>query len=369
MFKLEASSGHARAGVLTTAHGDITTPAFMPVGTQAGVKALDPAEVAATGARMLITNTYHLWLRPGAEVIADLGGLHEFMRWPHAIVTDSGGFQAFSLAQRTKLSEDGFAFASHLDGTRKLLSPEESMRVQGLLGSDIAMQLDVCPPAGTSRLELVRAVERTTRWAERCLKKKNPNQLLFGIIQGGTDVELRLEHAEELAALPLDGLALGGFSVGEPPADMHRAVRQIAPQMDAGRIRYLMGVGTIHDLVVAISSGVDLFDCVMPTRNARNGHVFTSEGRIVIKNSCYRDDPRVLDPACDCVACAGGFSRAYLRHLFQAREILAHRLMSAHNLRVYARLMADARQAILQDRLKEWADGVTGRRADSAEPG
>jgi len=354
-FSLEASDGNARAGTLTTRHGDVPTPAFMPVGTQATVKSATPEEVAATGARMTIMNTYHLWLRPGPEVVAAHGGLHEFSRWPHAIATDSGGFQAFSLAERCKLSEDGFEFSSHLDGTRMLLSPEESMRVQGLLGSDIAMQLDVCPPGGSPRDVLVQAVERTTRWAERCLRARAPEQAVFGIVQGSTDVELRLQHAEELSKLPLDGLALGGFSVGEPPPEMHRALQRVAPALDPKRPHYLMGVGTPLDLIVAIGAGVDIFDCVMPTRNARNGQAFVPDGKIVIKHAKYRLDTRPLDEACPCPACRGGYTRSYLRHLYIAGEILVHRLLTLHNLTFYERLVADARAAILAGSYAEFS--------------
>ena len=284
-FRVEVSSGIARAGVLTTPHGEVRTPAFQPVGTQATVKALSAEEVAATGARLVIMNTYHLWQRPGPELVAERGGLHEFSRWPHSITTDSGGFQAFSLAERTRVDEDGFEFSSHLDGRRLRLSPEEAMRIQGLLGSDIAMQLDVCAPAGSARRDLELAVERTTRWAERCLAAKFPAQALFGIVQGGLDVELRLAHAEALAKLPLDGLALGGFSVGEPIESMHETLARVAPSLDAARPRYLMGVGTPLDIVRAIAAGVDMFDCVMPTRNARNGQAFVPGGKLVIKNA------------------------------------------------------------------------------------
>ena len=354
-FELAATDGDARAGTLHTRHGEVPTPAFMPVGTQATVKSLSPDEVAAAGARMTIMNTYHLWLRPGPEVVAAHGGLHGFARWPHAIATDSGGFQAFSLAARCKLSEDGFEFSSHLDGARKLLSPEESMRVQGLLGSDIAMQLDVCPPGGSPRPELVAAVERTTRWAERCLAARSPGQAVFGIIQGSTDVELRLQHAEALAQLPLDGLALGGFSVGEPPPEMHRALVQIAPRLDPLRPHYLMGVGTPLDLIVAIGAGVDVFDCVMPTRNARNGQAFVPGGKVIVKHAKYRMDTRPIDDTCECPACRGGYSRAYLRHLYLAGEILVHRLLTLHNLYFYERLVADARRALVEGRFQSFA--------------
>jgi queuine tRNA-ribosyltransferase len=354
-YERVAQSGTARAGLLHTRRGTLETPAFMPVGTQASVKSLDPGEVAGTGARMVIMNTYHLWLRPGPEVVAELGGLHGLSRWPHVIATDSGGFQAFSLAERTKVSEEGFAFSSHLDGSRRMLSPEESMRVQGMLGSDVAMQLDICPPGGSAREVVLEAMARTTRWAERCLAARRPEQAVFCIVQGGTDVELRLRHLAELQALPFDGVALGGFSVGEPPEHMHRALADVAPRMDPERIHYLMGVGTPSDLVRAIGAGIDLFDCVMPTRNARNGQVFVRGGKLVIKNAKYRTDPEVLDPGCDCAACAGGYSRAYLRHLYVAGEILVHRLLTLHNLRFYARLVAEARVAVLEGRYAAWA--------------
>lgn len=360
-FETVARSGSARAGVMQTRRGSVLTPAFMPVGTQASVKALDAAEVAQTGARMVIMNTYHLWLRPGPEVVSELGGLHEMSRWPHVIATDSGGFQAFSLAERTKVSEEGVEFSSHLDGARRMLSPEESMRVQGMLGSDVAMQLDICPPGGAPRQTVVEAMERTTRWGSRCLQARTPGQALFCIVQGGTDVELRLQHLRALEALPFDGVALGGFSVGEPPEQMHRALGEIAPRMDPERIHYLMGVGTPSDLIRAIGAGIDLFDCVMPTRNARNGQAFVPEGKIVIKNSRYRMDRRVLDPECPCPACTGGYSRGYLRHLYVAGEILVHRLLSLHNLHFYQGLVAEARRAVLEDRYAAWSEQALRR--------
>ncbi len=362
-FRVEKTNGLARAGVLETPHGAVATPAFMPVGTQATVKALSPDDVAGTGARMLIANTYHLWLRPGPEVVRDHGGLHGFMRWPHAIATDSGGYQAFSLAELRKLTEDGFEFASHLDGSRRFLSPEEAMRVQGLLGSDIALQLDVCPPGGAPLEDVVAAVERTTRWAERCLESRRPDQALFGIVQGGTDVALRRRHGAELGALPLDGLALGGFSVGEPPDRMHATLRVVVPELDEARPRYLMGVGTPADLVRAIGVGVDVFDCVLPTRNARNGQAFVGMGRLVLKNARYREDRRPIDPDCGCPVCRGGYTRSYLRHLYVAREILAHRLLSLHNLHAYQSLVQEARRAILAGGYTEWAE----RRLEAAD--
>ncbi len=354
-FELQAKSENARAGLLHTSHGIVKTPAFMPVGTQATVKALSAEEVSQTGAQMVIMNTYHLWQRPGPEIVKDLGGLHQMSRFRGVIATDSGGFQAFSLGERTKLSEEGFQFSSHLDGRKLVLSPETAMEIQGALGADVAMQLDVCLPGQSSREELVSAMERTTRWARRCLDARRPleeggfAQAVFGIVQGGTDVELRLRHLAELSEMEFDGLALGGFSVGEPPERMHATLREVAPRMDPERIHYLMGVGTPRDLLLAIDSGIDLFDCVMPTRNARNGQAFVRGGRLVIKNSVYKSDERVIEEGCDCPACAGGYSRAYLRHLYVAGEILVHRLLSLHNLRFYARLVEEAREAILRN--------------------
>lgn len=356
-FEVLARAGQARAGVLQTPHGPVPTPAFMPVATQATVKALTPGETASTGARMVISNTYHLWLRPGPEVVAAHGGLHEFSRWPHAIATDSGGYQAFSLAERCKLSADGFEFSSHLDGARLMLSPEESMRIQGLLGSDIAMQLDVCPPGDAPRAELEQAVRQTTVWAERCLAARDPRQALFGIVQGGSEVDLRLAHAKELARLPLDGLALGGFSVGEPAPTMHRVLGEIVPAVDPERPRYLMGVGTPLDLLIAIRAGVDIFDCVLPTRNARNGQAFTLSGRINVRLARFKADRQPIECGCECPVCSGGFTRAYIRHLLQAGEILAHRLLTLHNVHHYQHLVAQARQHIQRggDAFESWA--------------
>ena len=365
-FRVTATSGAARTGVLTTPHGDVPTPTFMPVGTQGSVKTLTPDEVAATGARIVRGNTYHLWLRPGAELVAKLGGLHRFTKWPHAMLTDSGGFQAFSLAERRTVSEDGFVFRSHLDGAKCALSPEVAMQVQGALGADIAMQLDICPPGGAPRADVEQAVQRTTRWAKRCLAAKAPLQAAFGIVQGGTHVDLRRAHAEELGAMPFDGLALGGFSVGEPIEDMHRVLVEVAPHLDPGRPRYLMGVGTPSDLVRAIGAGVDMFDCVLPTRNARNGQALLRGGRIVIKQARYREDPRPLDEACPCPACAGGYSRAYLRHLFLAGEILVLRLFSAHNLALYGQLVREAREAIAAGDYPSFAARWLTPRADDA---
>jgi queuine tRNA-ribosyltransferase len=359
-FRVTAADGEARAGILTTRKGEIATPTFMPVGTQATVKTLTPGEVEATGARIVLGNTYHLWLRPGPEVVAQQGGLSAFMRWPHTVLTDSGGFQAFSMADRRTVSDEGFVFRSHLDGSKRLLTPEEAMRVQALLGSDITMQLDVCPPGTAHRDEVESAVARTTRWAVRCLASRDPTQAIFGIVQGGIHVDLRRRHAEELGALPFDGLALGGFSVGEPPEQMHSALPEVVPALDPARPRYLMGVGTPRDLLVAVAAGVDMFDCVLPTRNARNGQAITRRGALSIKQAQYREDSRPIDEECGCPCCTNGYSRSYLRHLFIAREILVLRLLSQHNLWAYGDLLRRAREAIVSRKLavfaREWLE-------------
>jgi queuine tRNA-ribosyltransferase len=354
-FAVGKRSGLARQGRFMTRHGAIETPAFMPVGTQASVKSVSSAELAESGARLFIANTYHLWLRPGLEVIERFGGLHAFMRWPHAIATDSGGFQAFSLAERVRVDEDGYLFASHLDGSKLRLSPEEAMRIQGTLGSDIAMQLDVCLKAGVSQAELAAAVQRTERWGERCLAARREGQALFAIVQGGLSLDLRLAHARSVAALPYDGIALGGFSVGESPKDMHAVLAQLVPELDPQRPHYLMGVGTPSDVIRAIGVGVDLFDCVIPTRNARNGQVFTQHGKLAIRNAQHRLNDEPIDAACGCPACAGGYSRAYLRHLFIANEILALRLLTLHNLHFYQQVIMQARVAIAEDCYGTWA--------------
>jgi queuine tRNA-ribosyltransferase len=364
-FAVHAHDGVARTGVLTTPHGEVPTPTFMPVGTQGSVKTLSPGEVAATGARIVLGNTYHLWLRPGPEVVAHAGGLHRFTRWPHSMLTDSGGFQAFSLAERRTFGPDGFVFRSHLDGAKRALSPEVAMQVQGAIGADIAMQLDVCPPGEAPRPEVEAACRTTTAWARRCLAAKAPGQALFGIVQGGTHPDLRRAHADELGALPFDGLALGGFSVGEPIARMHEVVGEVAAALDAARPRYLMGVGTPRDLIAAIAAGVDMFDCVLPTRNARNGQALLQHGRVVIKQARYRDDLAPLDPTCACPTCAGGYSRAYLRHLYIAGEILVLRLFTEHNLHLYGRLVREARAAIAAGTFasfaRDWAEAGGSR--------
>jgi queuine tRNA-ribosyltransferase len=341
----------------------------MPVGTQGSVKTLTADEVASTGARVVLGNTYHLMLRPGADVVSALGGLHAFARWPHAMLTDSGGFQAYSLrdrgasgeANRAKVdeAEEGFAFRSHIDGSAHRLTPERAVLLQGQLGADVQMQLDVCPDGGADRSVVEAAVARTTRWAKRALAVPRPEgQALFGIVQGACLVDLRKTHAAELGDLPFDGLAMGGFSVGEPNDRMHETLAEVAPALDPDRPRYLMGVGSPRDIVLAIAAGIDMFDCVMPTRNARNGQAFTRFGRMTIKNARWQRDARPIDERCRCPCCAGGYSRGYLRHLFLAREILCLRLLSLHNLHWYGELTIAAREAITEGRFASWARSV-----------
>ncbi len=368
-FRVDAVDGEARNGVLETPRGAIETPAFMPVGTQASVKALTPDEVASTGARIILANTYHLWLRPGAESIASHGGVVGFMNWPHALLTDSGGYQVFSLAQHRTIDDDGITFRSHLDGSLHRLTPEEAMRVQALLASDIAMVLDECPRGDAPRAEVERAMARTTAWAQRCLKSQPAEgQARFGIVQGGTELDLRLSHLEAIAALDFDGVALGGFSVGEPTARMYELLDRIAPQMPKDRPRYLMGVGTPTDLLEAISSGLDLFDCVLPTRNARNGQALTWGGRVNLKQARHRDDQSALDARCDCSVCAT-YSRAYLRHLFKADEMLGPRLLSLHNLHFYGALMRKAREMIRVGELGPWVEATLAQIREEDEVG
>jgi queuine tRNA-ribosyltransferase len=364
-FRVLARDGRARRAVFETPHGPVDTPTFMPVGTQGSVKTLSPREVASTGARVVLGNTYHLMLRPGAEAIASAGGLHAFTRWPHAMLTDSGGFQAYSLStvsgqkSLVALAEEGFAFKSHLDGSKHALTPEDAVRVQGLIGADVQMQLDVCPPGDSPREVVEAAVARTTRWAKRALAAPRPErQALFGIVQGACFADLRRAHADELGALRFDGLALGGFSVGEPIARMHETLDAVTATLDEERPRYVMGVGTPRDLIVAIGAGADMFDCVLPTRNARNGQALTRFGRVVIKQARYKDDARPIDEACACECCEGGFSRAYLRHLYMAGEILCLRLLSLHNLHFYGEVVAGARGAIEARRFDSWAKGM-----------
>jgi queuine tRNA-ribosyltransferase len=350
-FELQATLGHARAGVLHTPHGSIPTPVFMPVGTLGTVKAMTPAELCAPpiDARIILGNTYHLYLRPGLDVVGAHGGLHKMANWDRAILTDSGGFQVFSLAALNDVDDDGVTFRSHIDGSKHRLTPEVSMHIQGVLGSDIAMAFDQCPP-GDAPIEVHdRAMRRTTAWAERCLRVERPaGQALFGIVQGGVDLERRARHAAELTAMAFDGIAIGGLAVGESIEDTYRVLDGFAHTLPRDKPRYLMGVGTPENLERGVMAGVDMFDCVMPTRNARNGSLFTSAGKVVISNAKYRMDTGPLDPECPCQTCAT-VSRAYLRHLHIAKEILYNRYATLHNLTHYARHMARLRQRILAE--------------------
>ena len=360
-FEVLATCGQARAGLLRAPHGEVETPVFMPVGTQATVKSLSSGDLEALGARIILGNTYHLAMRPGHELVRGLGGLHRFMAWPRAILTDSGGFQVFSQTGRRKIDEDGVTFQSHVDGSTQRLTPESAMAIQAALGSDIAMAFDECPPSDAAPGVLAKAMERTTRWARRCLDTEpGPGQLRFGIVQGGTSLTMRSAHLGEIAAMPFDGLALGGLSVGEPPEVMHQVVAHVAPLMPAERPRYLMGVGRPQDLLAGIAAGIDMFDCVMPTRNARNGHLFIPSGHLNIANARYRDDPRPLDEACPCEACRR-YSRAYLSHLFRVKEILYYRLATVHNLQYYFNVVRGARQAVIEGRFGAYAAELTSR--------
>ena len=358
-FALLAKDGAARRGRLTTSHGVVETPIFMPVGTVASVKAVGPDDLTAIGAQIVLSNTYHLLLRPGAERIQRFGGLARFMAWDRPTLTDSGGFQVFSLAGRRKLSEEGVEFQSHLDGARHFLSPERSIEIQQQLGADIIMAFDECPPADSPRAYLDGSLALTARWAKRCRASWRPElgSALFGIVQGALDLELRRRSAEEICALDLPGYALGGYSVGESPAEMQESLADTAPLLPVDKPRYLMGVGTPADLLVAVEAGLDLFDCVLPTRCARNGLLFTSAGRLVIRNARYAEDASPVDAACRCYTCRT-FSRAYLRHLFQAKELLAYRLNSVHNLAYFLDLMAGAREAIAAGSLRAYAARV-----------
>ena len=352
-FRKLATSGRARRGRMTTVHGDVDTPAFMPVGTQGAVKAVTTDELRRCGTSIVLSNTYHLYLRPGHEVIRDLGGLHRFMTWDGPILTDSGGYQVFSLAGMRRIDDEGARFQSHIDGSTHLLTPEKSMEVQSALGSDVAMVLDECPPGEATREEVAAAVERTTNWAARSREAYAGPGVAFGIVQGGTFPELRERSARQLLELDFPGYAIGGVSVGESAESVVETVRFTAGLLPADRPRYLMGVGMPRDLVEAVAAGVDLFDCVLPTRNARNGSLFTSRGRVNIKRSELRRDERPLDGSCPCETCAD-YSRAYLRHLFVSGELLAARLHTIHNLTYYLGLMQRIRAAIDESRYAEF---------------
>jgi queuine tRNA-ribosyltransferase len=353
----------ARRGRLTTPHGVVETPAFMPVGTQATVKSLAPRNLEETGARIILANTYHLYLRPGHELIRDLGGLHRFMAWPGPILTDSGGYQVFSLGPLRTITEEGARFRSHLDGSSHLLTPERAVAIQEALGADVIMAFDECAPYPASRDYTERSTDLTTRWAKRCADAKaRPDQALFGIVQGGMFPDLRRRSAEAIRAIGFDGYAIGGVSVGEPRETMFEIVAATAPALPADRPRYLMGVGTPADILAAIGLGVDLFDCVLPTRNARNGSLFVAGGKINIRNARYARDAAPVEEGCDCHACRT-FSRAYLRHLAVAGEMLSGHLNTIHNLRHYARLVEGARTSIARGEFLEYSRALRSAEA------
>jgi queuine tRNA-ribosyltransferase len=358
-----SSETAARRGEVATLHGTFQTPVFMPVGTQATVKGVTPAQLTELGARIILANTYHMFVRPGHELIRQFGGLHRFMGWDRPILTDSGGFQIFSLSDLAKITEAGATFKSHLDGSKLFLGPEEAVAVQEALGSDIMMALDTCIPYPASYAEAEKATALTGRWAKRCRTVQPDNgQLLFGIVQGGMYEELRTRSAHELMEIGFNGYAIGGVSVGEPTPLMREITAHTAALLPSEYPRYLMGVGTPEDLVESVALGVDMFDCVMPTRNARNGMLFTNSGRVVIKNAQNSDDQRPVDEACDCYTCRN-FSRAYLRHLYMAKEILSSTLNTIHNLHYFTTLMADMRRAIEEDTFTEFRGTFYRKRA------
>jgi queuine tRNA-ribosyltransferase len=362
LLHVDATTG-ARRGRLHTPHGTIETPTFMPVGTAGSVKAVAPDDLRALEAQIILGNTYHLMLRPGEQLVGELGGLHRFISWERPMLTDSGGFQVYSLAEKRKITEEGATFQSHLDGARHLLSPERSIEIQETLGADIIMAFDECPPSTSERGYLEASLARTTRWLGRCVNAwSRSRSSLFGIVQGGLHHDLRKRHVEEICAIDLPGYALGGFAVGEAPAQMHAGVAFSAPMLPVHKPRYLMGVGTPEDLLDGIEAGIDMFDCVMPTRNARNGFLFTSQGKLVIKHARYAKDERPLDSACRCYTCRN-FSRAYLRHLFIAGELVAMRLNTLHNLEFYLSLMSQARVAIEEDRYSDFLKTFVARPA------
>jgi queuine tRNA-ribosyltransferase len=345
-FEVTAKAGNARAGTFSTPHGELLTPVFAPVGTQATVKTLTPAQIEELGASLVLANTYHLYLRPGDELVRDLGGLHQFMQWPHLMLTDSGGFQVFSLAQTREIDDDGVTFKSHIDGSTHRFTPEKSIAIQENLGADIIMAFDECAdPNDQAYIKI--AMERTHRWAERCLQAKTrDDQALFGIVQGGIDPELRVASAQFIASLPVPGIAIGGLSVGETKPQMLATLDLLTPLLPQGKPRYLMGVGTPEDLIHGIARGVDIFDCVQPTRLARHNAAFSPDGRLNLMNAVFARDERPIDASCTCYTCRT-FTRAYLRHLIAARELLAGTLLSIHNLHALVQLVKDIRVMIV----------------------
>jgi queuine tRNA-ribosyltransferase len=344
----------ARAGIITTSHGKVRTPAFMAVGTAGTIKTLTPDEIASLGIDMVLTNTLHILFRPGIKVIRDIGGIHRFMGWHRPILTDSGGFQIFSLGHLVQVNDEEALFRSYIDGSLITLSPEDSIKVQQELGSDIAMILDECPSAERSKQEIEKAMVRTTKWALRCKKAHTKkDQALYGILQGGIYMDLRERHAKELQEIGFDGYALGGLSVGEDFEIRNKIIKETIPLLPLNAPRYLMGLGTAEEILLGVEQGADLFDCVIPTRNARNGQAFTSKGKINIKNAKYTHDPRPLDPECRCYTCLK-YTRAYIRHIYLSKEPLAGRILSLHNLSFFSKLMNDIREAILAKNLEEF---------------
>jgi len=370
-FELLATDGAARAGRLTTAHGIVETPIFMPIGTHAAVKALGPDDLRAAGAQIVLANTYHLFLRPGHDLVRELGGLHRFMGWDRPILTDSGGFQVFSLSKLRKITEAGVEFRSPVDGSTHFLSPEIAVEVQQALGADIIHALDECMAYPVTRLDAERSLELTLRWAARSKAAHTgpaaASQALFGIVQGGADAELRTRAARATMALGFDGYAIGGMAVGEPKPAMYDLTELVTSLVPADQPRYLMGVGKPEDLVESVARGVDMFDCVLPTRNARNGQAFTTDGPVTLKQARYARDGAPLDAECECYACRG-FSRAYLRHLFMAGELLSHRLLTLHNLTFFLRLVREMRAAIVARAFRPFQARFLARYAVSAPP-
>lgn len=354
MFNIESHDQTARTGTVHTKNGSFSTPAFMSVGTQASVKALSHEDLSAVGADIILANAYHLWIRPGHQLIRDLGGLHPFMQWKNPILTDSGGFQAFSLSKLTKITEQGIQFRSHLSGEKLFMSPEICMEIQDAIDSDIHMQLDECTPYPLGKPDVEKSMLRSARWAKRSKSGRiNEKNLLFGIIQGGMHSDLRKTSLHELMNVGFDGYAIGGLSVGEPKELMYNVIHELASDLPKEKPHYLMGVGTPEDILEAVSCGIDMFDCVMPTRNARNGSLFTSLGKLAIKNQRFKTDPNPLDPNCQCFTCKH-YSRAYLRHLYISKEILAMRLNSIHNLTFYLTLMHQIRNSIRSNSFLEF---------------
>ena len=360
-FTLQSTDSDARAGVLRTAHGDVPTPFFMPVATQGSVKAVDPPDLRSVGTNIVLGNTYHLFLRPGTELMERFGGLHSFMGWDGPILTDSGGFQGFSLKHLRKIDEDGILFKSHIDGSMHKFTPESTIEAEEKIGADIIMPLDVCVEAGSDRKTVERASELTTRWEARCKQAHTrDDQMLFGIVQGGLYEDLRARSAEEVMSIGFEGYALGGLSVGESKEEMYGMTGIAAAMLPADSPRYLMGVGSPEDLVESVARGIDMFDCVLPTRIARNGALFSRDGRINIYSAPHRDRDEPVEPGCDCYTCLN-FSAAYVHHLFKSKELLGYRLATLHNLRFILRMMEEMREAIIAGKFQKYREGFHRR--------